>query len=352
MPEMPTNRDEVSFPVPPSLGERYTQYFYGRVNFWATMSKPGSRTKEQVLNVVKKRLLNDICACKKYGVTGYIIEMGGWRTCSEVIRNKNNTTKYTKKVKVGKKYVKKTLPTGREKYVEYMSNLKQTYQYLHQLCIQNGMWLMVCLVNINALENKLGNKAISSTLLFEYGRDLMNIVKDDGPKNILIQPISEYRYCYDADVDANGNNERDYGWLPNCYRKAFQEAYQFHRWVCDEAAAMGVKTVLNEAPGGPASCNHCDFAAYHPDKYTQGPWNWGCLRMNKCFVVSDTSGMIKWLNNGAAVTKHNANCSRRRVQIWKNKFLGMHPSEQIAVLGYYDFKRENNNMTAIKAMGE
>ena len=319
---MPTNRDEVSFPVPPSLGERYTQYFYGRVNFWATMSKPGSRTKEQVLNVVKKRLLNDICACKKYGVSAAWLYTGD----GNMLLNRGDA--------------------------EYMSNLKQTYQYLHQLCIQNGMWLMVCLVNINALENKLGNKAISSTLLFEYGRDLMNIVKDDGPKNILIQPISEYRYCYDADVDANGNNERDYGWLPNCYRKAFQEAYQFHRWVCDEAAAMGVKTVLNEAPGGPASCNHCDFAAYHPDKYTQGPWNWGCLRMNKCFVVSDTSGMIKWLNNGAAVTKHNANCSRRRVQIWKNKFLGMHPSEQIAVLGYYDFKRENNNMTAIKAMGE
>ena len=347
MPEPSINGSDI--PVPPSLGDGNTQYFYGRVNFWATMSKPGTRSRSEVLNVVRKRLLDDITYCTKYGVTGYIIEMGGWRTCSELIRNKKDTKKYVKKVKIGKNTYKRiVLPSPAERYRQYLEDLQIVYHYLHGLCVKNGMWLMVCLVNINALESKLGNKAIPPELLFDYGKDLMKIVKNDGHQNILIQPISEYRYCYDRDVAENGENADMYKYLPKCYSSAFKQAYRFHRFVCDEANEMGVKTILNEAPGGPATCNNCDFAAYHPNKYTEGPWEWtGRVRMNKCFVVSDTSPMIKWLNNGASVTKTNANCKASRIKLWKNKF----GDTGIAVLGYYDFKREKNNQAAIKAMG-
>lgn len=298
-------------------GRNGIQYFYGRVNYWA--------------DVPKSELLKDIKACVANKVTGYIIEMAGWRTGKAGLRSKPNSRSYKKAIET----------------------IRDQYSYLHNLCIRNNMWLMVCVVNINALLTKLGNKKITATQLFNnIGKDLLAIVKVGGGQNIIIQPVSEYAYFYDKDVDANGMNESEYNepaiW-PKEYRVAFKKAYKFHRDVCDVANEIGCKTVLNSAPDGPFTCRYCDFAAYHPDKATRDPIKEMLMKReyHRCMVVSDNSPLIEYMNGGARVTKLNANCKQQRIFQWRNFW----KNKGIAMLGYYDFKRKKHNLAAITAIG-
>lgn len=299
-------------------GRKGTQYFYGRVNYWA--------------DIPEKELLKDVKACVANKVTGYIIEMAGWRTGAAGLRAK---------------------PTSKS-YKQVIAKIAKQYHYLHRLCIQNRMWLMVCVVNINALETKLGNKKIPATQLFDnIGRDLLKIVKAGGGQNIIIQPISEYSYYYDKDVKFDGENVEEYEDFPKVYRQAFKKAYRFHRDACDLANELGCDTILNQAPWGPDSCYNCDFAAFHPFKATDDDIQYTQLKMeyHRCMVVSDTSNIISFLNGGTQVKKVDANCDRGRVKMWRYFWNHRGKNKKIAMLGYYDFRRKKHNLAAIAAIG-
>lgn len=265
---------------PPSLGSK-TQFWYGRVNYWADS---GTLQKKEVEYM------------KKVGLTGYIIEMAGWG--SSDMRQSANSAKY-------KNWVKR---------------IQTYYNHLHKLCKQNGLWLFVCIVNDNALSSKHGNKAVDQKHYYSnVAKDLLNIILDDGPENVIVQPISE---LYPSRVKNHPGS-------------AFQKN------AIGKLKSKKFLTCNNDGYGRPSGFGGCNYMAWHPDKISHLPAK---ATKSKTFIVSDTGGIISELNGGTNCDKTDANCKPSKIKEWRKKVNGY------AVCGYYDFKRKSYNEAAIKAM--
>lgn len=265
----------------PALGKK-TQYWYGRVNYWADT---GALQRKEVEYM------------KPLGLTGYIIEMAGW---GGVNMRKAPSTK---------------------EYKSWISRMKTYYCHLHGLCKTYGIWLFVGIVNDNALANKHGNKAIDPKHYYNnVAKDLLNIILNDGPENVIVQPISE---LYSARVK-------------NHPGPAFQKD------ALKKLKAKKFKTCNNDGYGRPTSKGGCDFLAWHPNKIDHLPGS----KYNKAstIIISDTGGIISELNGGTDCDKTDANCKPSKIKEWRKKCNGY------AVCGYYDFKRKSFNQAAIKAM--
>ncbi len=244
----------------PAIGKK-TQYWYGRVNFWADT---GALQKKEIEYM------------KKVGLTGYIIEMAGWGNTS--MRKPKSSTEYKK----------------------WVSRLETYYKHIHGLCKTNGMWLFVGIVNDNALSSKHGNKAVDPTHYYkDVATDLLNIVLKDGPENVIVQPVSE---LYLARV----KNHPGVAWQKNAIAKL---------------KAKKFKTCNNDGYGRPGSKGNCDFLAWHPNKISHLP---DTKKYNKAstFIISDTGGIISELNGGTDCDKQDANCKPSKIKEWRKKCNG------------------------------
>ena len=246
-------------PAAPKIGSG-TQYWYGRVNYWADT---GALQKKEV------ELM------RKVGVSGYIIEMAGWGGVN--MRQKPNTTQYK----------------------SWVSRTQTYYKHLHAQCVKNGLWLFIGIVNDNALSNKHGNKAVDPKHYYgNVAKDLLNIVLADGPQNVIVQPISE---LYSARV----KNHLGVAWQKNAIAKL---------------KAKKFKTCNNDGYGRPSSKGGCDYLAWHPNNISHLPNS----KYNKAstFIISDTGGIISELNGGTDCDKTDANCKPSKIKEWKSKCKG------------------------------
>ena len=244
---------------PPAIGSK-TQYWYGRVNYWADT---GALQKKEVEYM------------KKMGVTGYIIEMAGWG--GNDMRQKANSSAY-------KKWVKR---------------IETYYNHLHGLCKKHGLWLFVCIVNDNALSNKHGNKAVDPKHYYSnVATNLLNIVLKDGNQNVIVQPISEL---------SSGRVKGHPGpaWQKNAIARL---------------KAAGFQTCNNDAYGRPSGLGGCNFLAWHPNSISHLP----SLKVakSKTLIVSDTGGIISELNGGTNCDKKDAKCKPSKIKEWRKKCAG------------------------------
>lgn len=266
----------------PAIGSK-TQYWYGRVNYWSSS-----------FATLKK----EIKYMKSVGLAGYVMEFAEWRY--------NNT----------RICCKKTDP----KYIELIEHYKKYYKYIHDLCVQNGLWLFVCIVNDNALTSKHGNKAQDPKHFYnDLATDLLNIVLSQSPANVIVQPVSE---LYSARV----KNHPGPAWQKNALKKL---------------KAKKFLTCTNDSYGRPTSQGGMDYMAWHPNNIKHFPDK---LAKTKTFIISDTGGIISEMNGGTDCDKVDANCKPSKIKEWRKNCKGY------AVCGYYDFMRKSYNEAAIKAM--
>ncbi len=136
----------------PTISKKYYQFWYGCVNCWS--SKVNGKYPFEA-QISKLRSVN---------CTGYHIEMFAWKGGS-------NT----------------------------MSNIKTAYEKLIKLCRKNKMWLFVDVINGNFNGSKTKwtagmsdySKLTVGYIVKNYGQKLIDIIKDNGPQNVIIQPIGE-----------------------------------------------------------------------------------------------------------------------------------------------------------------
>ena len=248
-------------PAAPKIGSG-TQYWYGRVNYWADT---GALQRKEVDYM------------RKVGVTGYIIEMAGWGSTN--MRQKANTAQYK----------------------SWVSRIQTYYKHLHGQCIRTGLWLFVCIVNDNALSKKHGNKAVDPKHYYnDVATDLLKIILADGPQNVVVQPVSE---LYSARV----KNHPGPAWQKNAITKLKKAKFL---------------TCNNDAYGSPTGLGGCDFMAWHPDNTKELPPSKVKVSKSKIFMVSDTGGIISELNGGTDCDKTDANCKPSKIKEWKSRCKG------------------------------
>lgn len=274
---------KTTIPAPHEFGKG-TQWWYGRVNYW---------------NNDQNLLDKEVKLMRSVGVAGYIIELAAWRG------NGNSTW---------------TLSPTSDKYKKQIAETRKIYKHLHKLCIENGLWLFVGVVNDNALSNKHGNKAANPKNFYKYpANDLLSIVLEDGNQNVVVQPISE--------LEKNRvSNHPGPAWQRNAVAKL---------------SANGFLTCNNDGYGRPGGTAGMNFMAWHPNKVSHLPSK---ASKSLTFIVSDTGGIISELNGGTNCDKVDANCKPSKIKEWRAKCNGY------AVCGYYDYKRKSFNEAAIKAM--
>ena len=139
----------------PKINSSHYQFWYGCVNCWS--SKVGSKYVFQ----------DQIPALKsKSGCTGYHIEMFSWCNGSSV---------------------------------NSIANIRDAYKKLVDQCRANKMWLFVDVINGNfngsntkwtAGMSNYSNLTVGY-IVNHYGQQLIDIIKANGPQNVIIQPIGE-----------------------------------------------------------------------------------------------------------------------------------------------------------------
>lgn len=146
-------------PVPPTtapiISKSHYQFWYGSVNCWAAKVNGHYPFEAQIPELVK------------IGCTGYHIEMFGWK--------------------------------GGTSSDAEMTTIRDAYAKLVTLCRQNKMWLFVDVINGNwngpntkwtaGVTNY--DKLYVGYIVDHYGQTMINIIKDNGPQNVIVQPIGE-----------------------------------------------------------------------------------------------------------------------------------------------------------------
>lgn len=133
---------------PEKLQPGKTCKFYGRVNTWASSSK--------------KNLRKDLVECYNEGIHGYHIELASWGGGPGYWSNDKNK-----------------------------KNIRDRYKWLVNQCRALGLYLFVSIVNDNMGKGKYGDTGPKLEQVYDQAVDLANFVKQQGKKNILIQPVAE-----------------------------------------------------------------------------------------------------------------------------------------------------------------
>lgn len=207
-----------------------TQTWYGRVNYW---------WKNESL------WQKEMDALVKYGGSGYMIELAGWRS-SVGQEEKWWTDKWVK-------------------------NQLSLYSKIHDDAKERGLWLFVSIVNDNMGSGKYGDKKqynIGNT--YDKCVKLLEGVIKDGNANVVVQPVAETQ-------TAAGK--------------------KFEAYAKQQLMAKGFLTCYNGNGGHPSSSNGCNFYAVHPSKISaSNPGN--------ALVISDHGLIIRELNKGGALVAH------------------------------------------------
>lgn len=240
-----------------------TQVWYGREGQW---------------NTDLKLLSKELDVMEKYGVTGYVIEMIG-----------ASPNKWTDK---------------------WNKEIKEAYEYLLSECRTRNMWLHVSIANDNLGKGKYGDpgtRTIATEMTrFKY---FCKIVKDNGPKNVVVQPVAETQ-------TAGGK--------------------QFETYCKNEL--KGFLTCYNGNGGHPSGTNGMTYYAVHPSKIS-------AKNPNNALIISDHGQLIRELNQGGTLYQHG---DPNKITTWvkNNKAIG------VPVIGYYAFEIKDLDEGAIKALGK
>lgn len=242
-----------------------TQTWYGRVNFWA-----------KDMSLLEKEL--DLLV--KSNCSGYMIELAGWA----------NST--------GKMWTDK-----------WLKDIESKYKKLLSMCRKRGLWLFVSIVNDNLGSKKYGDDGKHNvTNVMEYCKKLCKIVKENGSKNVVVQPVAE--------TQTGGGK-------------------QFESYVKDQLS--GFLTCFNGNGGHPSSSNGFSFYAVHPSAISAS-------NPSTSLVVSDHGLIIRELNIGKALVAHG-----NPVNI--TKWVKTNKNKGVPVVGYYAFQVQDFDKDAIKALG-
>jgi len=135
---------------PPAIGSKFMTG-YGRVNWWASGGRDALR--------------EDIIQCAVNGVAIYTIEMAGWAETGAYRKAWGNDTK--------------------------IKEVVACYELAVKLCRTFGMWLHVSIVNDNMGLKKYGDPGIFLRQVMDEAQALCQVIKRNGPANVLIQPVGE-----------------------------------------------------------------------------------------------------------------------------------------------------------------
>lgn len=240
-----------------------TQVWYGREGQW---------------NTDLKLLSKELDVMEKYGVSGYIIEMTG-----------ASSHKWTDK---------------------WDKEIEEAYKYLLSECRARNMWLHISIANDNLGKGKYGDtgKRTIATEMARFKR-FCKIVKDNGPKNVIVQPVAETQSAGGKQFEAYCKNE-----------------------------LIGFLTCYNGNGGRPSGTNGMVYYAVHPAKIS-------AKNPADALVISDHGQLIRELNQGGALYKHG---DPNKIATWvkNNKAVG------VPVVGYYAFEIKDLDEGAIKALGK
>ena len=137
--------DEANSPPPIHAGE--TQAWYGRANAWASAGLDALRT--------------DVDACADAGVTGYMIELGGWGASTVF---ENDAAK---------------------------AATEEAYGKLVGWCRSRGLWLFVTVGNDNAGFGGYGDRGIPLSKQTDTLEWAIDLVRSNGAQNVIVQPCAE-----------------------------------------------------------------------------------------------------------------------------------------------------------------
>lgn len=143
---------------PPPICEGETQAWYGRANTWASAGLDA--------------LQDDIDACADAGVSGYIIELGGWGA----------TTVF------GNDAAKAATETAYAKLVGW--------------CRSRGLWLFVTIGNDNAGFGGYGDSGIPLSAQSDWIEWAINLVRSHGAQNVIVQPCAETKTAAGFQLEA------------------------------------------------------------------------------------------------------------------------------------------------------
>ncbi len=246
--------------APPKIGGKFMAW-YGRVNTWASSGR--------------KAVEKDVKACAKAGVAGYMIELAGWASSDA----------WTD---------------------DWLRRTEKAYLHLLKLCRRNGMWLFVSVVNDNMGTGKYGDPGIPLSRVTPMAHRLVQIVKDGGRDNVIVQPVAE------TQTSAGG---------------------AFERYCVDHLAGFPLVYNGGSRPGGiPGGFS---FRAWHPFKITDGV-------PGDALAVSDTGSIIQQLGVGLDGPAH-----ADTLEAWARRVRAM----GCPVAGYYGFKFSGHDANGIKALG-
>ncbi len=148
--------DEAQAPPPIRAGE--TQAWYGRANTWASAGLAA--------------LQADVAACADAGVSGYIIELGGW----------GGTATF------GSEAAKAATETA--------------YRQLLGWCRSRGLWLFVTIGNDNTGFSRYGDPGIPLAAQADWIEWAIDLIRSHGAQNVVVQPCAETKTAAGYQLEA------------------------------------------------------------------------------------------------------------------------------------------------------
>ena len=139
----------------PVISKSHPQFWYGSVNCWACKVNGKFVFEDQIPKLVSM------------GCTGYHIEMFGWKGGLESDSN--------------------------------MTQIRSAYEKLVTMCRENKMWVFIDVINGNWNgPNTRWTAGVTNYsqltvgyIVDHYGQTMIDIIKEHGPQNIIIQPVGE-----------------------------------------------------------------------------------------------------------------------------------------------------------------
>lgn len=248
---------------PAKIGKKFIT-MYGRVNTWITGGWAN--------------LKKDIDRCAKKGVDGYLIEMAGW--------------------------ARSDAWTG-----AWLSETDEAYKRALKRCRKKGIWLMVSIVNDNMGRGKYGDKGPSLQRVTEQAHVLCAIVKRNGPKNVIVQPVAATQTSAGVQFENH----------------------------CMEQLGDKFIMVYNGSSGHPVDIpSGYQYRAHHPFKVNED-----CPA--DAIVISDTGMIIGQLGEGL-----DGPGKPGMLKAWTKRIR----DQGCPVAGYYAFKYAGHDKAAIDAMGK
>lgn len=250
----------------PAIEQNHTQTWYGRVNRW-TLSR-------DILHL-------ELDLMKECGVSGYMIEMASWARYQQHPWNE-----------------------------AWLKTVRREYRHLLKECRKRELWLFVSIVNDNMGKGKYGDTGPALEKVYNYAIQLAKIIKQCGPKGVIIQPVAE------TNTQVGKRFEDD------CLK------------LLDDFTL-----VYNGDYGSPKACpNGYDFRAIHPSHTTSAT-------PEDAIVISDHGIIIRELSiDGGLESKGDP----EKIKLWVEKL----SQQGVPVVGYYAFKYEDFDPDTICALGK